>query len=301
MSRRRPLRRPLSIVHLAILLSWLPSIPATIAGAGDPQKPLTNEDIVRLVMTGTAEKAVLGLIEQRMVDFDLSPDVVSELGLAGVGDTLVEAMRRRQAAMPRRRLSSSLTPEGTRLGTLEIVLEGPPDREDKAGRSIIAAKALPEGARRPPGLEVGLVSDLAFAVLCTTGDHVPDHWDIRSRLEGAPRHALLLFEARSASEKKKGFEILYLDYPSAYTTSVPEGRHALQFAAVGKHVGSGAWRLLATDGATLSIASGAVSRVTLEVGSRLSGSYMSGFDLDIRWAVGAVDPPDLGSPTEKSP
>jgi hypothetical protein len=70
---------------------------------------------------------------------------------------------------------------------------------------------------------------------------------------------------------------------------------------VGKHVGSGAWRLLATDGATLSIASGAVSRVTLEVGSRLSGSYMSGFDLDIRWAVGAVDPPDLGSPTEKSP
>jgi hypothetical protein len=296
------------IARLAILLSFLVLSSLFFAGsvilaaADDPDDLLINEDVVRLVMTGAAEQAILELIERRKVESALSPDIVSELRLAGVGKTIVEAMRRRQAAMPHSGLSPiRTTPEGTRLGTLEVRLAATSGAEDKADRSVVAAKALPEGARRPPGLEVGLVSDLAFAVLCTTGHHVPDHWDVRSRIEGAPRHALLLFEAGSASGKQKGFEILYLDYPPAYTASIPEGRHALQFAVAGKHVGSGAWRLLAADGATVVIESGVVSRVAIEVGSNLKGSYMAGFDLEIRWAVEAADAPDREVPDDNAP
>ncbi len=279
----------------ALALAALAALALSTAAATD-QRPLTNEDIVRLVMTGTDEKAILRLLEERRVDFDLDTEIVTELRTAGVNDAIIEAMRRRQAAMPRPAIDPAPAPADEAAGILEIALPAADDGADGAERSVIAARSLPKGARRPPGLEVGLVDDLAFAVMCTTGHHVPDHWEARTPIEGAPRHGLLLFEPGAAAATKKGFEILYLDHPGIYRLEVPEGRHALQFAVAGRGAGSGAWRLLVADGAPVSIEAGAVTRVTIESGSRLRGSYRTGFGLDVRWKVAAVGEPGDGPP-----
>ncbi|MCZ6696050.1 MAG: hypothetical protein O7A63_05840 [Acidobacteria bacterium] len=254
--------------------------------------PLTNEDIVRLVMTGTDDKAITELIAERHVDFELCSEMVAELRAAGVGDAVINAMRRRQTAMPRPHLEPLRLPDPESTGTLLVSFSGPPDDADKAEHSVIAAKTLPKGAPVARGVEVGLVDDLALAVICTTAFHVPDHWDTRSPLDGAPRHAVLLFEAGVATANKKGFEILYLDYAEEYRIDVPEGNHALQFIVAGHHLGSGAWRLLAADGADVSIAEGRVTPITLEARSRLHGNYRTGFGLDVAWSVVSVGSPD---------
>ena len=166
---------------------------------------------------------------------------------------------------------------------------------------MIAAKTIPKGAPVPRDMEVGLVDDLALAVICTTAFHVPDHWDTRSPLDGAPRHALLLFEAGAATAKKKGFEILYLDYAEEYRVDVPEGNHALQFVVAGRNLGSGSWRLLAAEGAAVTIAEGRITPIRLEAKSRLRGNYRTGFGLDIEWSVAPVEPPDEDSLTGEAP
>ena len=50
-------------------------------------QPLTNEDIVRLVINGTEERVILEEISARPVDFDLDEEVVVELRLVGVNET----------------------------------------------------------------------------------------------------------------------------------------------------------------------------------------------------------------------
>lgn len=299
MSRARPpaisSRPPLPAV-LAVLVLLANSATAVPADAPDGEAPLTNEDIVRLVMTGTDEKAIADLIAERRVDFDLDTEMIAELRTAGVGEAVLEAMRRRQAAMPRPRLDPLPPPDRGTTGTLLVSFAAPPAGEDKAEHSLIAAKTIPKGAPVPRDLEVGLVDDLALAVICTTSHHVPDHWDTRSALEGAPRHALLLFAPGAAAARKKGFEILYLDYAEEYRIEVPEGRHALQFVAAGRGLGSGAWRLLAADGADVVVSEGRVTPIRIEARSRLRGNYRTGFGLDVRWSVVAEGSSTGGTP-----
>ena len=295
MSRARSNDLSIRPILLAVLcLFMLATLPA-IADRPEPHEeepPLTNEGIVRLIITGTDDQAITKLIAGRRVDFELCADMIAELRAAGVGDVVIDAMRRRQAAMPRPHLEPLRPPDSETTGTLLVSFTTPPNDADKAEHSVIAAKTLPKGAPVPRGMEVGLVDDLALAVICTTATHVPDHWDTRSPLDGAPRHAVLLFDAGAAAAKKKGFEILYLDYAEEYRIDVPEGNHALQFIVAGRNLGSGDWRLLAADGAEVSIAEGRVTPITLEARSRLRGSYRTGFGLDVEWSVLSVGSPD---------
>ncbi len=258
------------------------------AVAKGPAK-LTNEDVVRLVMTGTAEKAVLDAIETRPVDFDLSPDMIGELREAGVDETIIEAMRRRQAAMPRTEASPTPTPAAGRTGTLRVEFPVGPGDQAPSAHSAIALKSLPKGMRRRGGVEVGLMTDMALAVLCISADHVPDHWDARSTLQGAPRHELLLFQPAGATEKVKGHEVLYLDHRPSYEIAVPEGAHNIVVGAAGKQAGSGTWRLLESDGARVSIAPGRTTRVAVEAKSQIKGSAMTGFNVDSEWKIVAVE------------
>ncbi len=253
---------------------------------------LTNEDVVRLVMSGKPEEAVLRRIDAGPVDFDLSPDVAAELRRAGLSDRILEAMRRRQAAMPRIEPAAapSASPAGE-TGTLEIDFAGDADAKDPAERSAIALRGLPRGARRQPGIEVAEVSDLALAVLCTTSYHVPDHWDTRSPLADAPRHEMLLFRPGSGEAKMRGFPILYLKHDPIYRLPLPEGEHAIVVGVAGKGSGSGAWKLLASDRASVSIAAGRVTRLALTARSRVRGSAMTGLVPDTEWKVAPAQAP----------
>jgi hypothetical protein len=284
-----------STVRLGLLLAALAGLGATAAIGAPPAaaKPaLTNEDVVRLVMTRTPEKDILAAIDSRTVDFELSADMVEELRQAGVNATIIEAMRRRQAAMPKSTAppAPSTTPTPGRTGTLRLeFMEETGEKAPPSARSAIALKSLPKGMSRRGGVEVGLMSDMALAVLCITSDHVPDHWDTRSPLQGAPRHELLLFRPQSATEKVKGHEVLYLDHLPSYEVVLPEGTHNIVVAAAGKQAGSGTWRLLESDGAKVGILPGRTTRVALRARSQVKGSYMVGFTVDSEWKIAAVE------------
>ena len=273
----------------ALLLGLLALTVPTFVAASKPKGPLTNEDVVRMVMTGTSEKNILDAIESRPADFDVSTDMVEELRRAGVNETIIVAMRRRQAAMPQPEPSPTPPPETGRSGTLRVEFDTGDDKASPAERSAIALKSLPKGMSRRGGMEVGLMTDMALVVLCTSADHVPDHWDTRSPIQGAPRHELLLFRPGGATEKLKGHEVLYLDHEASYEVPVPEGDHNIVVGAAGKQAGSGTWRLLESDGARVAIVPGRTTRVALEAKSGIKGSALTGFNVDSRWKIVGVE------------
>jgi hypothetical protein len=262
--------------------------------ARDEAAALTNEDVVRLVMIGTPEKKVLEAIRARPVDFDLAPDIVAELRAAGVGEGILEAMKQRQAAMPRRESPAAPEPAPAATGTLEVVFAQDPVPGRPSERSAIALKTLPKGMPRQGGQEVGEMTDMALAILCTSTDHVPDHWEDRSLVRNAPRHELLLFQTGSAMDKVRGVEVLYLEHRDAYRVPLAEGNHNIQVAAVGKQAGSGTWRLLETDGARVAVLAGRTTRLTLRVRSRVRGSFMTGLTVESEWEIASVDHPAEG-------
>jgi hypothetical protein len=269
---------------------------AALATAAPEPRPLTNEDVVRMVMRGAHETDVLEAIATRPPLFDLSPEIVDELRKAGVSDRIIEAMRRRQAASGRAGLSSAPAPaaaatpgpdEATavRRGILALSFEKPVDPRHPSETTAIALKSLPRGTDRMPGEEVGLMSDMAFAVLCLTADHVPDNWDARTPLIGTARHELLLFRPGSGVEKKHGFELLYLEHDERYDVTLAEGGHRIVVAAAGRETGPGTWRVLASDEARVDVVAGRTTLLTVRAGSRLRGSAMTGYAVDSQWKV----------------
>ncbi|HEX9428203.1 MAG TPA: hypothetical protein VGA64_10485 [Candidatus Polarisedimenticolia bacterium] len=269
----------------AVLLLLLP-----VAGAAAERTdgPLDNEAIVQLVMAGTTEAALLERLERSPVDFDLSSEQMQELRAAGVGERIIEAMRRRQAGMPRN--VPSPTPAPVSTGRLALTILTDPKAKSPAEASVLAIRTLPPKAARPGGMEVGEVSDLAVAILCVTADHVPDHWETRTRLVDAPRHELLSFTSGSAEAKLKGFKVLYLKTAPEIDVDLPAGTHDLIVAAAGQQVGSRAWRLLATSRTRVTVGQGSTTPLSLRTGSRLQGSSMRGFGVTIDWRLDPSDP-----------
>jgi hypothetical protein len=267
-----------------------------LAAAAPEPRPLTNEDVVRMVMRGVHEADVLEAIAARPPLFDLSPEVVEELRNAGVSGRVIEAMRRRQVASGRAETPSAPAPAASAgpaaveeaagpRGTLAIAFEKPVDPRQPSETTAIALKSLPRGTERMPGEEVGLMSDMALAVLCRTADHVPDNWDARTPLIGATRHELLLFRPGSGVEKKRGFELLYLEHADRYDVTLAEGSHRIVVAAAGRETGPGTWRILASDEARVDVVAGRTTLLTVRAGSRLRGSAMTGYAVDSQWKV----------------
>ena len=269
----------------------------SVAGAENrppPSQPLTNEDIVRLVINGTAERVILEEIATRPVEFDLNEAVVVELRLVGVNDRLIEAMRVRQRDMPEPAAGGDARQESVNnrrsIGFVVVVLGDGEANTTDDDSAPFAIKALPEGVKRPPGMEVGRVSDLALAVLCRSPAHVPDHWDIRSPIEEAPRHRVLFFQPASRPDKVKKFEILRLNLAKTPPIELSEGRHSLIIALAGRSAGSGAWHLLASDPITVDVRPAATMHLPLAASSTLRGNRMAGFAVEHQWKVATEAP-----------
>jgi len=267
----------------AVLSAALSAGPAT---ADD--RPLNNEDIVRLVAHGTSEKAILDAIATRPADFDLEPGVVEELKVAGVGERILAAMRRRQAVMPRIPPPPPVEPppDAAPAGAVEVVL----DRGGDGGDPILAVRSLPQGVERPGGMEVGRATDLAFAILCTTPEHVRDHWQTRTPIEGGPRHEVVLFRPGSRPGKVRGFEVLFLSEDPIEPVPIALGTHDLVLGLAGQVAGSRFWRLMAADHVRVTVGPGAPARIRVEARSRLRGNRMAGFAIDQDWKASVAAP-----------
>jgi len=83
------IRKLTSIVALAtcvILMAWTPALAA--------DKPLSKDDVLLLVLAGTAKDKMLSLIDQRGVTFQMNPDLATQFHDAGASDEVIEALQK---------------------------------------------------------------------------------------------------------------------------------------------------------------------------------------------------------------
>lgn len=281
------MKRPRILAALLLLLAGT-SVSA-VPPAGDP--PLTNEDVVRMAASGRSEPEILRVIAASAVDFDLERDMLEELRRAGLSETILAAMRERQAvagAHPQAPLAA--LPEPPR-GTLALSFVPLDEPGGKGAPSFRMVKKIPRWAvQRMDMEEKAEVEDLAWFVACATPEHVPDHWQDRSPVHELRRHEMLRFLPGSRAEKVKGFEVLALALPAALELAVPEGTHFLVIGVAAK-IGPD-WRPVASaERRDVLVASGRTTRIVVGAKGKLAGSAMKGFKEEQGVTIVEVGPP----------
>ena len=172
-------------IVLILLLVALP------CGAAEP---LTDENVVRMVITGVAHDRITDRIRESVVAFDLSDEMVDEMKLAGVPDRIIQAMRERQLELnppPEPETEESAHPA---LPALVVHLE--------FGNQPVLPKEIPEAMAEQAGIPADeasrRITAAALFVACTSPTHVPDHWRGKTPLGrdfvSAPRHRMLVFQ-----------------------------------------------------------------------------------------------------------
>ncbi len=249
---RRPISAAIAILLAAACPGWLASQPSAEA--------LTNEMIVRMVISGASEAEILERINTALkVEFDLDQEVLEEMRLVGVSDAVIAAMRKRVpgAGEPER-----TTPPAAGRGRMELSFAIDPNQE--TWRSSIAV---------PPRTPAGNPVSLALFVLCTDPTHVPDAWQTRTPLPEFPRHEKLWFvEGAQPAYPKRKNSPLYAPLPGPVTLDLEAGRHLLLVGAAGRE-GTDPWVLLASDAGSFEIRQDQCLKV--EVVMRTTGSASS--------------------------
>lgn len=167
--------------------------------AAAPATAMTNEEVVRKVSAGVPSAEIVREIEARPAAFDLSPEMVEELKLAGVPAVVLDAMRARQPA------PAPTVPDRPARGHVRvtIALVAP----EKLALPSKVPDALAERLRLPADPEARTVRDVAVFVACLTPEHVPDAWrgktPLGRDLVATPRHEMLAFVAGDTAEGAK--------------------------------------------------------------------------------------------------
>ena len=92
----RTARRLATLLALSLLAGGL-------AGPGqraaEPATPMTDEDVVRLYVSGVDPESIIERIRAAEVAFDISDEMLEELRAAGLPGELIQAMVERQRAL----------------------------------------------------------------------------------------------------------------------------------------------------------------------------------------------------------
>ena len=196
---------------LGIVTILLASFAGSVDARTDPPAVLTEEDVVRMFVQGVGEDELIRKIETSPGEYDLSDEMVEELKIAGIPDTVLQAMIRRQAEM-QPVAEQPLAVDAS--GAPRLVLRLNPEWKGPEGQVLPLLRTLdsvdPELAQ-----SLGLrsnelpITDLAIALFCRTADHVPDHWRSRTPLgrdfTRAPRHRMLVFVSGAESNPASKF------------------------------------------------------------------------------------------------
>ena len=261
----RPLARAATLLACALLASL------TLLEAA-AEETLDNEGVVRMVARGRPEAEIVKAIQDApRVHFDLDPDIVHELAAAGVSPGIIQAMRDRQGPAP---AIEKPAPPPAAQGKLVVRF-----KSQKPGEGVVyeVIRKTPKWAASEMGMTQRLeVEELAFFLLCTRPDHVPDHWQDRTELKDFTRHEKLLFRTGSRPDKSHGFEVLALDLPESLDLSIDAGSHRL-VAGVAAKTGPD-WHVVGSA-ELKSVEVRPQDTTTLEVtlGGKVTGSHMTAF------------------------
>jgi hypothetical protein len=187
---------------LAAMLILLAAAPG--ADSGDTaEQPLTDEDVVRMVVMGTPAADIVDRIRDSEVAFDLSDEMVGELRAAGIPNEIIQAMKERQRELDAERAPSDAEPAEAAAPEppmLRIRLNpGWKPDEDQPRPRIRLLDTIDPATYENLRLRgtAPQFTNVALVLLCRTQDHVPDHWRSKSPLGRdfvfTPRHKLLAF------------------------------------------------------------------------------------------------------------
>ncbi len=160
-------------------------------------EPLTDEDVVRLVVQGSSVDRILQTIADREPAFDLSEEMLEELRIAGVPARVLEAMIARQHQMQAPEPEPEPVVEPGPFGAVARIRVTVPDKKPIVRMSREISENTAARWQLPRTTEERLAGNLAFFVACVRPEHVPDHWRSKSPLgrdfNATPRHRLLEF------------------------------------------------------------------------------------------------------------
>jgi hypothetical protein len=77
---------------LLVLIAFSAVVTSPALGAQQAPRPLTNDDVVRLVKDGVPESVIVSSIQSRTSNFDVSPEALISLHKAGVSEKVLDAM-----------------------------------------------------------------------------------------------------------------------------------------------------------------------------------------------------------------
>jgi hypothetical protein len=185
------------LARVAVVAAMLASALASDDAPPPSASPLTNEDVVRMVVSGLPESAILESIRNRPEAFDLSDDMTAELRLAGVSSAIVAAMAARHAA------SAPSTPPTGRPKRDAVHLVVAINARGSGPRTIKVPGWADEDVKArfhlPKENDQREVKDLAVFLGCTSQEHIPDLWRSKTPLGrdmvSAVRHEMLAFVA----------------------------------------------------------------------------------------------------------
>jgi hypothetical protein len=196
---------------------------------------MTDEDVVRLFVSGSSIDEIIAAIEDSKVDFDLSDEMIYELRAAGLPQELIRAMIDRQEEMQEDPEPPPVVQEPAGASLLIEIESGKPLRV----LDVIEAETRELLRLRQADSRF---TDVAIFLACLTQDHVPDHWRGKSPMGrdfiSMPRHRMLHFHSGAASSelgkwKKLGARIspddgplqaiLELELPSAIEVGLEPG------------------------------------------------------------------------------
>jgi hypothetical protein len=241
----------------------------------DSSPTLDNEAVVQMLVQGLPEREILKAIEDApRVSFDLEPDMIREMESVGVSQKVLSAMRRRQGEA-----GKTLQPQTAAAPRGRLVLRFTSALEKKANEPVVfqVIRKTPKWAANQMGmLQRPEVEDLAFFLLCTRPDHVPDHWQDATELKDFLRHEKLLFRSGSHPGKSHGFEVMTLDLPESVSLEIPEGDHRM-VAGVAAKTGAD-WHVVGSaELKNVTVRASQTTSLQVKLSGDVVGSHMAGF------------------------
>jgi len=195
------MRSELLVAIALLVLSLGPAL------AADPEPPMTEEEVVRRHVPGESVETLVGDIERRDPQFDLSDEMLEELRHAGIPEALIEAMQKRQAEMEPEKAEPA-EEQAAPVPKLRVMLNPKDGGSSKISIEKQVDPSLAEEWKLGDDLGAREFVDLALYLVCRTPDHVPDHWRNKSPLGrdffSMPRHRMLTFVAGSSETEEKG-------------------------------------------------------------------------------------------------
>jgi hypothetical protein len=170
--------------------------------AAEPATPMTDEDVVRLYVSGVGPESIIERIRAAEVTFDISEEMLEELRAAGLPEELIQAMVERQRALDAERAPPEETEETDSPPAPRLSVRLNPDwepRDEQERPFLCILDTIDQQTYKALRLreEAPRFTDAALVLACLTADHVPDHWRGKTPLGrdfvSAPRHKLLAF------------------------------------------------------------------------------------------------------------